>query len=97
LARLVVVSNRVGIPDSGARAGGLEVSIRPALRRRGGVWFGWSGEVSQDASACAPTTGTVLEARELGGATEALVWVVARDQRGGEAVDGPHRVVFSTP
>jgi hypothetical protein len=49
------------------------------------------------ASAAAPTTGTVLEARELGGASEALVWVVARDQRGGEAVDGPHRVVFSTP
>jgi len=46
LARLVVVSNRVGIPDSGARAGGLEVSIRPALRKRGGVWFGWSGKVA---------------------------------------------------
>jgi trehalose 6-phosphate synthase len=46
LARLVVVSNRVGVPDSGARAGGLEVSIRPALKRRGGVWFGWSGKVA---------------------------------------------------
>jgi trehalose 6-phosphate synthase len=48
LARLVVVSNRVGIPDSGARAGGLEVSIRPALRKRGGVWFGWSGKVADE-------------------------------------------------
>jgi len=48
LARLVVVSNRVGVPDSGARAGGLEVSIRPALRRRGGVWFGWSGRVADN-------------------------------------------------
>ncbi len=47
MARLVVVSNRVGVPDSGARAGGLEVSIRPALRRRGGVWFGWSGRVAE--------------------------------------------------
>jgi trehalose 6-phosphate synthase len=46
LARLVIVSNRVGVPDSGARAGGLEVSIRPALRKRGGVWFGWSGKVT---------------------------------------------------
>ncbi len=46
MARLVVVSNRVGIPDRGARAGGLEVAIRPALRRRGGVWFGWSGRVA---------------------------------------------------
>lgn len=46
MARLVVVSNRVGIPDGTARAGGLEVSIRPALKRRGGVWFGWSGRVA---------------------------------------------------
>ena len=46
MARLVVVSNRVGVPESGARAGGLEVSIRPALRHRGGVWFGWSGRVT---------------------------------------------------
>jgi trehalose 6-phosphate synthase len=48
LARLVVVSNRVGIPDGGARAGGLEVAIRPALKRRGGIWFGWSGRISND-------------------------------------------------
>ncbi len=43
MPRLVVVSNRVGIPDRNARAGGLEVAIRPALRKQGGVWFGWSG------------------------------------------------------
>jgi trehalose 6-phosphate synthase len=43
---LVVVSNRVGVPDGGARAGGLEVAIRPALKRRGGVWFGWSGKIT---------------------------------------------------
>jgi trehalose 6-phosphate synthase len=47
LARQVIVSNRVGVPDNGARAGGLEVSIRPALRKRGGVWFGWSGRVAE--------------------------------------------------
>ena len=46
MARLVVVSNRVGIPDSGQRAGGLEVAIRPALKKRGGVWFGWNGKVT---------------------------------------------------
>ncbi len=48
MARLVVVSNRVGVPESGARAGGLEVAIRPALRSRGGVWFGWSGRVADE-------------------------------------------------
>jgi trehalose 6-phosphate synthase len=38
----------VGVPQSGARAGGLEVAIRPALKRRGGVWFGWSGRITED-------------------------------------------------
>ena len=48
LPRLIVVSNRVGVPDGNARAGGLEVAIRAALRRRGGVWFGWSGRVAEE-------------------------------------------------
>ncbi len=48
MARLVVVSNRVGIPDRNARAGGLEVAIRPTLRRRGGLWFGWSGRATDN-------------------------------------------------
>ena len=48
MARLIVVSNRVGVAEGGARAGGLEVAIRPALKRRGGVWFGWSGKVTDD-------------------------------------------------
>ncbi|HTQ82011.1 MAG TPA: alpha,alpha-trehalose-phosphate synthase (UDP-forming) [Pseudolabrys sp.] len=55
MARLVIVSNRVGVPDSGARAGGLEVSIRPALRKRGGVWFGWSGRVAEGDPGAAKT------------------------------------------
>jgi trehalose 6-phosphate synthase len=50
LARLVVVSNRVGVPDGSARAGGLEVAIRAALRRRGGLWFGWSGRAADNDS-----------------------------------------------
>ena len=46
MARLVVVSNRVSVPsgDNAKRAGGLEVALRPALERNGGVWFGWSGK-----------------------------------------------------
>jgi trehalose 6-phosphate synthase len=47
LARLVVVSNRVSVPSGDSkRAGGLEVALRPALHRKGGVWFGWSGKVA---------------------------------------------------
>jgi trehalose 6-phosphate synthase len=49
LARLVVVSNRVSVPDgkSGGRAGGLEVAVKAALRHRQGVWFGWSGKIAR--------------------------------------------------
>ena len=45
MARVVVVSNRVAVPnrDGGARAGGLEVVLRAFLKRNQGVWFGWSG------------------------------------------------------
>ena len=48
MARLVVVSNRVAVPTHGrdSRAGGLEVAIRPVLRRHPGIWFGWSGQIA---------------------------------------------------
>ena len=46
MARLVVVSNRVSTPKSGIRAGGLEVAVMAALKRNPGIWFGWSGRVS---------------------------------------------------
>src|SRR5260221_4263703 len=47
LAGLVAVSNRVQVPagDGAARAGGLEVALRPALQHNGGVWLGWSGKI----------------------------------------------------
>jgi trehalose 6-phosphate synthase len=30
--------------DGAKRAGGLEVALRPALQRNGGIWLGWSGK-----------------------------------------------------
>lgn len=47
--RLVVVSNRVTIPErqEKAMAGGLAVALREALEQRGGLWFGWSGAISE--------------------------------------------------
>jgi trehalose 6-phosphate synthase len=48
LARLVIVSNRVAMPrESAQRAGGLAVALREAMSERGGLWFGWSGEVGE--------------------------------------------------
>ncbi len=47
MARLVIVSNRVGLPtQKAAQAGGLAVALRAALMERGGLWFGWSGRVA---------------------------------------------------
>ncbi|SOD99872.1 alpha,alpha-trehalose-phosphate synthase (UDP-forming) [Caenispirillum bisanense] len=47
MSRLVVVSNRVAVPDDGpARAGGLAVALREALQENGGIWFGWSGKTA---------------------------------------------------
>jgi trehalose 6-phosphate synthase len=50
VSRLVIVSNRVSLPRKGAQAGGLAVALRDALDRYGGLWFGWSGEVAEDAA-----------------------------------------------
>ena len=46
MARLVIVSNRVAAPqDRDARAGGVAVALREALRHQGGLWLGWSGDI----------------------------------------------------
>jgi trehalose 6-phosphate synthase len=45
--RLVVVSNRVPAPSAaGAQAGGLAVALEALMQQRGGLWFGWSGRIS---------------------------------------------------
>ena len=49
MSRLVVVSNRVALPGEN-RAGGLAVGLLAALKARGGLWFGWSGRTSREAS-----------------------------------------------
>jgi trehalose 6-phosphate synthase len=46
--RLVVVSNRVGpIGRDKPAQGGLAVALRAALERAGGLWFGYSGSISE--------------------------------------------------
>src|ERR1700722_17613563 len=50
--RLIVVSNRVSVPGNGSPPGGLAVGVLAALRRpEGGVWFGWSGNISDKPAA----------------------------------------------
>lgn len=47
MSRLVLVSNRVADPKRPA-AGGMAVALHEALTRRGGLWFGWNGEIDAD-------------------------------------------------
>ena len=49
MSRLIIMSNRVSAPKarSGeASQGGLAVAMGSALRESGGIWFGWSGQVT---------------------------------------------------
>ena len=48
LSRLIVISNRVSA--GGGAHGGLAVALSAALREMGGIWFGWSGEVTEEFS-----------------------------------------------
>src|SRR5918994_1434160 len=43
MSRLVCVSNRISLPRKSAAPGGLAVGILSALKRTGGLWFGWGG------------------------------------------------------
>jgi trehalose 6-phosphate synthase len=49
MARLVIASNRTATPGE-PKAGGLAVALWDALVERGGVWFGWSGDIVDKAA-----------------------------------------------
>jgi trehalose 6-phosphate synthase len=51
LSRLIVISNRVSAPkprSSEGSQGGLAVALAAALRESRGIWFGWSGEKTEE-------------------------------------------------
>ncbi|WP_323718451.1 alpha,alpha-trehalose-phosphate synthase (UDP-forming) [Paracoccus aminovorans] len=72
MSRLIVVSNRVPSPDRPPQ-GGLAVAVHAALRDRGGVWMGWSGNSSGDRE-----PGPLIR-REEGPITYALTDLMQRD------------------
>jgi trehalose 6-phosphate synthase len=60
MSRLVVVSNRVApIQEGEATAGGLAAGVLDALRGKGGLWFGWSGDISDAPSKAERTVGPI--------------------------------------
>jgi trehalose 6-phosphate synthase len=50
MSRLIVISNRVSAATGGDKGaqGGLSVALTAALREMGGIWFGWSGELTDE-------------------------------------------------
>jgi trehalose 6-phosphate synthase len=51
MSRLIVISNRVSAPMPGSNSGaqgGLSVALAAALREYRGLWFGWSGEKTDE-------------------------------------------------
>jgi len=57
MSRIVIVSNRVQVPSAGEpKAGGLAVALDGLMMQAGGLWFGWSGRISDDATQTVATT-----------------------------------------
>ena len=51
MSRLIVISNRVSAPkarSAGGAQGGLSVALAAALREYRGLWFGWSGNKTEE-------------------------------------------------
>lgn len=51
MSRLIVISNRVSAPkaaDAAGAQGGLAVALAAALREYSGLWFGWSGNKTEE-------------------------------------------------
>ncbi len=60
MSRLVVVSNRVApITEGEPTSGGLAAGVLDALKQNGGLWFGWSGEITDAPASTATAERTV--------------------------------------
>ncbi|MDA0261558.1 MAG: alpha,alpha-trehalose-phosphate synthase (UDP-forming) [Proteobacteria bacterium] len=77
MSRIVVASNRVAVArdpaKTTAKAGGLAVALEVALRATGGMWFGWSGEISKTKPRCPKIV-------DRGGVTYATIDLTAADR-----------------
>ncbi|WP_201594272.1 alpha,alpha-trehalose-phosphate synthase (UDP-forming) [Psychrobacter vallis] len=77
MSRLVVLSNRVKLPDSGPMAGGLAVALEDVLMGNSVIWMGWNGDVIDTHDCCACATNkfdsskqiSLASAGELGAST----------------------------
>lgn len=75
MSRLIAISNRVSAPvvkEGSGSQGGLAVALGAALRAHRGIWFGWSGEITDR------FTGQ-MEMHRSGGVTTATVDLEEQD------------------
>ncbi len=76
MSRLVVISNRVAVPKArgvqGAQ-GGLAGALNAALKENSGIWFGWSGQQTDN------FTGSINVQRSADGVTTATIDLEAQD------------------
>jgi trehalose 6-phosphate synthase len=76
MSRLVVISNRVAVPKARGMAGaqgGLAGALNAALKAKGGIWFGWSGQETEE------FTGSINYVRSSDGVTTATIDLEAQD------------------
>ncbi len=52
MSRLIVLSNRVKMPDGNPMAGGLAVALHDVLVGNSVIWMGWNGEVAETNDNC---------------------------------------------
>lgn len=75
IERLVVISNRVAVPKARGAAGaqgGLAGALNATLQEHGGIWFGWSGQESEEADGA-------IHVQTTDGVTTATIDLSARD------------------
>ncbi|HBH33373.1 MAG TPA: trehalose-6-phosphate synthase [Psychrobacter sp.] len=51
MSRLIVLSNRVKMPDNNPMAGGLAVALSELLKESSGIWMGWNGQIAESDNA----------------------------------------------
>ena len=76
MPRLVVISNRVAVPKARGVAGaqgGLAGALNAALKVNGGIWFGWSGQETDE------FTGSINYVRSGDGITTATIDLETQD------------------